>query len=254
MPWTLGVIEVGVIPDLPLRAYLPDAPADATISPPSFSYMATDGRRVVVIDTGSDPARCARAGFDIEGEPAELLRAGLAACRIDPARVELVVHTHLHYDHIGNDSLFPNAAVVVQRAELDWATGLHGDPFYLGVDDLVAELGDRLRPLDGEARLFPGLTAVPSGGHTPGHQSVLAETADGPVCVCGDVVSLRRNTEIVGSVCPDAAAARAFLARARRSGWELLPSHDPEMRRHRLYVASDTGVMRPFAITGGLDE
>jgi hypothetical protein len=66
---------------------------------------------------------------------------------------------------------------------------------------------------------------------------VLVEAADGCVCIAGDVVSLAANAEAIGPMTPDAAAAGAFLERARAAGWEVIPSHEPAMRDHRWHAS-----------------
>jgi hypothetical protein len=43
---------------------------------------------------------------------------------------------------------------------------------------------------------------------------------------------------VIGSVCPDAASTKAFLARARAASWQMLPSHDPGLREHEWYVSA----------------
>ncbi|MGA8461500.1 MAG: hypothetical protein WB800_39315, partial [Streptosporangiaceae bacterium] len=112
-------------------------------------------------------------------------------------------------------------------------------PFYVDVGELTGALGDRLRLLDGETEILPGLTALPNGGHTPGHQSVLVQTGSGHACVCGDIVSLEENLEVIGPVCPDKEGTAQFLARARQAGWQMLPSHDARLRQHRWYLPAD---------------
>jgi glyoxylase-like metal-dependent hydrolase (beta-lactamase superfamily II) len=236
MSWQLSIIEVGVIPDIPLTVYLPDAPVGALISPPCYCYLATDGSTIVLIDSGPDHVRAGAAGLQIDGDSPALLTAGLEAAGITAADVDLIVHTHLHYDHMQNDLLFPDAPVVVQRTELDWATSPGSGPFYVDVGELTGALGERLRLLDGETEILPGLTALPNGGHTPGHQSVLVRTGSGDACVCGDIVSLEENLEVIGAVCPDREGAETFLARARKAGWQMLPSHDARLRQHVWYL------------------
>jgi N-acyl homoserine lactone hydrolase len=234
--WQLGFFDVGVIQGVPLTTYLPDAPADALIDPPCFCFIASDGNRIVLIDSGPDGAVSAAAGMTVTGNTTALLSAGLRAWGATVEDIELIVHTHLHYDHMQNDLAFPRAQVAVQATELRWATSSAGGPFYLGVADLARALGDRLMLLDGKAELVDGLTALPNGGHTPGHQSVLIKTPTRQVCVCGDIVSLERNITTIGPVCPDAAATAAFLEQARAAGWLMLPSHDPDMRKHPWYL------------------
>jgi N-acyl homoserine lactone hydrolase len=233
--WQLSILEAGVIPGIPLNVYLPGAPDGELIDPPCLVYLATDGGRAVLIDSGPDHVRSGEAGLRIAGDSAGLLLASLAAAGLGPADIGLIVHTHLHYDHMQNDLLFPGAAVAVQRTEVAWATHRDSGPFYVDVGAQLAALGGRVRLLDGEEEIMPGLTALPNGGHTPGHQSVLVRTAGGEVCVCGDIVSLRENLTVIGPVCPDREGTQAFLDRAGAAGWQMLPSHDARLREHPWY-------------------
>ena len=217
--------------------HLPGAPTDACVSTPCFCYLLTDGSRLVLVDTGADAASAAVAGLEIEGDTRALLDGGLRACDVSPGDVSLIVHTHLHYDHVGNDLRFPNAEIVVQDSEVAWATGPDAGPWYVEIEELLRRLGDRLRVVAGDADLVPGLRTVWNGGHTPGHQSVVVARPSGDVCICGDVVPLHANTEVVGSSCPWTEQAEEFLALARKAGWEMVPSHDPELRAHPAYVA-----------------
>ncbi|HTX84205.1 MAG TPA: MBL fold metallo-hydrolase [Streptosporangiaceae bacterium] len=241
MSWRLGFFDVGVIPGVPLATYLPDAPLDALIDPPCFCFIASDGSSIVLIDTGPDGAASAAVGMTITGDTTVLLSAGLRAWGATTDDIDLIIHTHLHYDHMQNDLAFPCARVAVQATELSWATSAAGGPYYLGVADLAEALNDRLILLDGQTELLPGLTALPNGGHTPGHQSVLFQTSARQVCVCGDIVSLQQNLTTIGPVCPDKAATAAFLKQASAAGWLMLPSHDPDLREHPWYLPGQTG-------------
>jgi glyoxylase-like metal-dependent hydrolase (beta-lactamase superfamily II) len=252
MSWRLGIVEVGVIPHLPLNMYLPDASPNALIDPPCYCYLATDGERNIIVDSGPDRACSGAAGLEIVGNTSDLLTAGLKAWGVGPADIDCIVHTHLHHDHMQNDLMFPNAVVHVQQAELAWATGPDCGRFYVGVSEITAALGDRLHTLAGDAQLFPGLGVVLNGGHTPGHQSVIVDTSENVVCLCGDIVSLFSNVEVVGSICPNVDETVAFLDRARAAGWEMVPSHDPELRGHRWYVRQ--GDDKPAAIPGEESE
>jgi glyoxylase-like metal-dependent hydrolase (beta-lactamase superfamily II) len=236
MNWKLGILEVGVIPRLQLSLYLPDASPDELIDPVCYCYLASDGRRNVLVDSGPDRALAAAEGLEIIGNASERLAAGMRAWGIEPADIDHIVHTHLHHDHMQNDLMFANAVVHVQQAEIEWANNPDSGRFYFGVSELTDALGVRLNALDGDSELFPGLRVVFNGGHTPGHQSVIVDTNENAVCLCGDIVSLLPNIEVVGSICPNVEETAAFLDRARTAGWEMVPSHDPKIRGHRWYV------------------
>ncbi len=105
-------------------------------------------------------------------EPANALRdAG-----VDPKDVELVVLTHLHWDHAGNCDLFPDARVLVQQQELRYAVApgrFFRKSFLAPMSGWPAPpyLLPNLETVDGEVELAPGLRLVRAPGHTPGSQA-----------------------------------------------------------------------------------
>ena len=79
-------------------------------------YVARSGAEVTLIDTGfSDPATARKWHVNATSDPAQLL----ADLKIDPARVGRVIITHIHFDHIGNLLLFPQAQVIIGRRDRD---------------------------------------------------------------------------------------------------------------------------------------
>ncbi len=246
MGWRISIVEVGAIPELPVSIYFPDAPPGAVMEVPCYCFLLRTQGAALLIDTGADPWLAAQVGFTIVGGGRPAIEAALAQEKMSMDEITYVVHTHLHYDHIENDLLFPAARFFVQRRERTWSASGGGGPFYAGVEEILARLGDRLVEVDGEVELIPGITLVPNGGHTPGHQSVLVDTDDSTVCICGDIVPMRANLDFICSATPDSLATRQFLNRARREGWEMLPGHDPALRRHPWLLApSGEGPNRP---------
>jgi glyoxylase-like metal-dependent hydrolase (beta-lactamase superfamily II) len=139
----------------------------------------------LLIDTGLGPEP--RAFMPDAG--ARLL-AELARTGASPDEVDLVVHTHLHVDHVGWDGFFPNARYAVSAAE--WS-------YFMSEDSLAKRphLRDRVEPLrdaglvvlaDGELEVASGVRLVPTPGHTPGHASVFIESEGKELVVLGDVV------------------------------------------------------------------
>jgi glyoxylase-like metal-dependent hydrolase (beta-lactamase superfamily II) len=265
--WTIAMIEVGSLPGTALGAYVYGALDEALLDVPCFCWLLRDDRHVVLVDTGPDLAQSVGVGYEVGGEPRADLLAALRVCGVAPADVGLIVHTHLHQDHVQNDELFPAATVLVQRRELEaalagdaacarlsdaergaLAAGLYADSqaagvWYRGIGALTGALGRRLQTVVGEREVLPGIVAVPNGGHTPGHQSVVVTTADGAVCLCGDIVSLSINRDVVGPMTPDEEATRAFLRRLRTERWEVVPAHEPGLRAHPWLVRAETAVV-----------
>jgi N-acyl homoserine lactone hydrolase len=132
-----------------------------------------DGR--VLVDTGLTRLHPAVADMD------PLLVPWHGPGGIDVASVDLVVNTHLHFDHCGGNHLFAGTPVHVQLRELDDARG----PGYT-IPEWVDAPGVEYVPVDGEVELLPGIRLVPAPGHTAGSQVVVVETGGGRVVIAGD--------------------------------------------------------------------
>jgi N-acyl homoserine lactone hydrolase len=121
--------------------------------------------------------------------PEDNLLFRLAQLDIAPQDIDYVINTHLHFDHAGNNDLLGNATFFVQREQYELAKDNPGFPNqYWNLPSLSYEL------LDGEQEIFSGVRAIPTSGHTPGHQSVLIRLPDtGSLILCGDAVYCQEN-------------------------------------------------------------
>jgi N-acyl homoserine lactone hydrolase len=116
------------------------------------------------------------------------LAAQLTEIGVKPADIRYVVVSHSHADHIGNVAMFPDAMLLVQKAEYDWPQA-SGPRF-------PAQL--RVTKLEGDRDVFGdgSVTIVATPGHTPGHQSLLVRLPrTGPVVLSGDMAHFHENWE-----------------------------------------------------------
>jgi glyoxylase-like metal-dependent hydrolase (beta-lactamase superfamily II) len=156
----------------------PAVESDEPWSLPFNCVLVGDGGTTLLIDTGVGP----RPRTFVPEPEAQLLDE-LARRGVAPEDVDLIVHTHLHVDHVGWDGAFPNARYVVH--EDDWA-------FFMSEASLAERphLREKVRPLtnvervNGETEIVPGVHLLPTPGHTPGHMSLRI----GSTVVLGDVV------------------------------------------------------------------
>jgi glyoxylase-like metal-dependent hydrolase (beta-lactamase superfamily II) len=106
----------------------------------------------------------------------------LAELDMTPGDIGLVINTHLHFDHCGQNAVFPHAPFYVQRAELDRVKREARELY-----DWFGFAGGRFELLDGDAEVLPGLSVIATPGHTVGHQCVVVHTGDGaPDVLIGD--------------------------------------------------------------------
>lgn len=101
---------------------------------------------------------------------------------VELAGIDMIVNTHLHFDHLGGNHLFPGKPIYVQRRELDDARSK--DDYT--IPEWVDPPGVHYVPVDGELELLPGIRLVPAPGHTPGSQIVVVENGEHPTIICGD--------------------------------------------------------------------
>jgi N-acyl homoserine lactone hydrolase len=104
---------------------------------------------------------------------------------VDPASVDIVVNTHLHFDHCGNNHLFAGRPLYVQQRELDDARSMSN----YTIPEWVDVPGLDYVVVDDEHELLPGLRLLPAPGHSNGLQVVVIETDAGPIVVGGDVAT-----------------------------------------------------------------
>lgn len=164
---------------------------------PIASYLIEHPKGTALFDTGMHPDcqtdPVARLGerlgrlFRFHYSPGDELGARLRSIGRDPARIDFIVNSHFHFDHVGGNAQIPNATMIVQRAE--WEAGMDPELATLrGFDRRDFDLGHRLRKVEGEHDLFGDGSVVcfPTYGHTPGHQSLRLRLASGDVVLAGD--------------------------------------------------------------------
>ena len=166
-----------------------NTPVSITITPVRVVDLLAEGERMpvyvhvidhpdarVLVDTGMTELHPAVADMDPRLVP-------LSEQDFDLAGIDIVVNTHLHFDHCGGNHLFAGRPIYVQRRELDDA---RSEDDYT-IREWVEAPGVRYVPVDGELELLPGLRLVPAPGHTRGTQVVVVETGGRPVVIGGDV-------------------------------------------------------------------
>lgn len=194
----------------------------------------------VLIETGigerlSDKTRDMRR---YEGTP---IVPALEAAGFDPATVDLVVMSHLHFDHAGGllradgSKAFPRARIVAQRAE--WDIAMDGNSRIVASYDqpelqLVRDWGSQ-GAVDGETELLPGVSVRMTGGHSKGHQAIVVRGTNEALAFFGDLgmrpwsANPRWVTSFDDFPLDSVAIKGELFARAAEEHWLVALSHEP---------------------------
>jgi len=200
----------------------------------------------VLVDTGCGAKYSAKQVdiYQIRREPGligELARLGVA-----PEQIDIVVNTHLHFDHAGGNTVvaedgrvvpsFPNARHIVQRQEFEDA----GNPNERNRASYFPENWEPLRAtgqlelVEGTVEILPGLFLEPTPGHTLGHQSVRIADGNRTLFFLGDLCPTSRHVPLAWIMSYDLyplttlETRREVYARALEEGWLLAFQHDAE--------------------------
>ena len=222
----------------------------------------------VLVETGigerlTDKARQMR---QYSGDP---ILPALRAAGFDPASVDLVAMSHLHFDHAGGlldasgGRAFPRAVIVAQRAE--WEIALGSNSRLVASYDqpelhLVRDWG-AAGWAEGEREILPGVTVVPTGGHSAGHQAVVIRgrgpNAARPVAFLGDLAmrpwsANPRWITAFDDFPLDSVQVKGELFRqAAAEEWTMVLSHEPRAPVGRLVPDRDRFVYEPVRVATG---
>jgi glyoxylase-like metal-dependent hydrolase (beta-lactamase superfamily II) len=222
---------------------------------PLTTYVVTIGGKTVVIDTGLGPALGRFSG------ETGALPAALRLAEVDLARVDAVVLTHLHPDHIGwnfTDSpagprlTFPNARYVVSRTEWEFWQDSPAGSIAASARPLAAT--GQLDLVDDGHEPAPGVRLLATSGHTPGHMSVLLYDAGEGAVISGDALynpaQLEQPQWSSASDSDPKLAARSRASLAERiadEGLVVLGGHFPPPQAGRLLRVGQRRVYQPLA-------
>lgn len=189
----------------------------------------------ILIDTG--PRSIEEINKGIEGlvirpvvqRPGEDILSIMRKADVKPENIGYVFFTHMHYDHVTNVHLFPNARIVASRVGFEegcrrTATWIPGEILF----PMQNEWKDRVL-LVHEEEVLPGIRTMWFGGHTPCSMGIAINTSKGTAIITGDVVSKYANIEmdIPIGVYENRDQVMSAMSRIRAEADIVIPSHDP---------------------------
>jgi glyoxylase-like metal-dependent hydrolase (beta-lactamase superfamily II) len=160
------------------------------------AFLINTGTKLVLVDTGAG---------NLFGPTLGKLMNSLKAAGYQPEQIDAVLITHLHPDHLGGlvagDKLaFPNATVHLAKAEADYWTSAENakkapaeaQSMFQGATAMLTpySTANKLKPFEGDTELVPGIKAINTPGHTPGHSVYSVESKGQKLVLWGDLMHI----------------------------------------------------------------
>jgi glyoxylase-like metal-dependent hydrolase (beta-lactamase superfamily II) len=207
-------------------------------------------------------------GLDNAGDPTRLEDA-IRSLGFDLGDVDLVVNTHLHFDHAGGNVMLgpggnlvpslPRARFVVQKGELDFASSPNERvrASYMSKNFAPLVEAGRVDTVEGPCLLVEGLRLLPTPGHTPFHQSIVLESGGETAIFLADLCPTSAHLPLPWIMGYDLEplvtleTKRWVMERVRKEGWVLIFQHDASVAWGRLDPTDEKPLLLPLESGGG---
>ncbi|HET6325093.1 MAG TPA: MBL fold metallo-hydrolase [Planctomycetaceae bacterium] len=224
--------------------------------------LVQTGRQKILIDTGYGPKLQDKERAILGAEPGNPIITSLAAQGVKPEEIDVVILSHLHFDHAGGGvsvdgdrlvTTFPNAEYVVQRVEWEVATAGYPELRVAYPQENIAplEVSGQLRLVDGDVDIVPGIHARITGGHTDGQMALFIYSGGQTAVYLADACPTWRHLPSLWCMSYDMDLLQArrikpvLLGEIAEQGWWALSDHDPDHAAARL----TTDPQRDFAVS-----
>jgi glyoxylase-like metal-dependent hydrolase (beta-lactamase superfamily II) len=192
------------------------------------AFLIYSAGRLALVDTGSGNYLLPTAGK---------VMANIKAAGVDPAGIDTVLLTHMHPDHSAGltdmttgKRYYPNAELAMHESEpAHWfddtkmakGTEREKKAFFQAGREQVAPYKDRWRLFRG-GEVFPGVTAIPRPGHTPGHTNFMINSGKEQLLIWGDTVHVPEIQTARPEVCMDFDTDKDLAADSRRKVFDMV--------------------------------
>jgi len=262
-----GGTMFGVVPKaLWSRTFEPDE--NNLIAQATNCVLVQTGNQTVLIDTGYGSKLSEKQRKVFRSEEGDPLVASLEANGVSVEDVDMVILSHLHFDHAGGATqrseagrfvpTFPNAEYVAQQRE--WETATAELPELRGaypLDNILAlEEAEQLRLVEGDVEIVSGIRAVITGGHTKAHQALVISSDGDTAVFLGDLCPSSRHLPTLWCMAYDVDLLETrrrkpeLLGEIADNGWWALLDHDPDHAAIRL----TRDKRRDFTVSEALTE
>ena len=246
--WSIWPISVGTIGCVEKSNLTYGINQGEKIEVCSLIWLLKGGSELILVDTGMSHPDWATehhnpSSRDKSQEPA----IALSKLGVYPEDIGIVVCTHLHWDHCFNNFLFPNARIIVQKDEVQYALfplpihALAYEATSIGMIPPWLNKPGRLEIIDGDQEIMPGLSVLKLPGHTPGLQGVKVRTKAGDYLIASDFCPLYENWPskdkgfIPSGIHVDLFQYYDSVKKLSTFAGVILPGHDPKVLDKKSY-------------------
>jgi glyoxylase-like metal-dependent hydrolase (beta-lactamase superfamily II) len=225
--------------------------------------LVRTGRRNLLLDTGCGAKYSEKETRMYRIERETTLLGQLQNLGLQPSDIDMVINTHLHFDHCGGNTrasdggeivpTFPNAQYVVRRDEFEDANqpNERTAASYFPHNWRPVEQAGRLRLIDADTEVAPGVRLIHTPGHTRGHQSVLIQSEGKALLYLADLCPTSAHVSLPWVMGYDLyplttmETKRRIFAQALEESWLLVFEHDPATPLGRLGQADGKYYLDP---------
>ena len=208
------------------------------IEAPVIAWYIEGGDKKILLDTGGgDPNALNDPRFmPYKRDENQSIENALKNIGVECDDIDIVVATHLHWDHCAGNQLFKNAKIIVQDIELKAARSPY--PVQHGyVKNLIENVDYTV--ISGDKKIVEGITAILTPGHTYGFQGVLVEAATRNYFIAGDNIGLFSNLEhnppLISGIYVDMKQYYESFKKIEKLSAVLLPGHDKKVFEKEVY-------------------
>lgn len=207
------------------------------VEAPVIAWYIEGADKKILVDAGGEDADEVTNRTLYTQTADQKIGAALGRLGLKCEDIDIVINTHLHWDHCGSNGRFGRAEFIVQEEELRMAR----DPLPLHAAGYSSKAVRKtlFTTVKGDTQIVPGVTAIFTPGHSTGLQGVLVEGETQKYFICSDTVGLfeclKRDPPVVGAIYVDLREYYASLRKIAKLGAVLLPGHDPKVFEREVY-------------------
>jgi len=200
-------------------------------------YIEGPDKRILVDTGGGDPSKAHPRWTPYKRQADQSIENALKKVGRRCEDIDIVVVTHLHWDHCAGNGLFPKAKFIIQKEELRSACSPFPIVKHFYIKNIIEDI--KYTIISGDKKIADGVTAILTPGHTYGLQGILVEAQKRRYFIAGDTVCLFENLEscppLISGIYVDSEKYYKSLQKIAKLSAFVLPSHDFKVLERKVY-------------------